>query len=277
MIVNHCFRIKRHRGLYVSSPDLSAEDMRRLQALFPHNEVWVTGKNRLSRVEDNVRYVTGMQAKALYLAITKLYAEKGISTQAYRTGEEVRGALLVSSLESVCNILIDFFEKEFGFKTLKSVSLTIADKRRAQKNLVVQASKHYAAEALVICAGLRPLRQPVGQKLRKKLEDKLGEYEVRIKRFDNAHPDLRSSLNGFQDTTYKILIATAVLNLPQGKQVSLADLASSQLEKFGDKFDARIFLSAAGVIASYILTPIFTNEISFNSCVERLDRLAKAA
>ncbi len=255
MMVMHSFNVQTNNGVK-KSPSLGTGDITRLQKLFPDNPVWQGQEGDVS----NIRHISVEQAKALYEAMVKHYAENGVSEERFQTGNFAGSFAVVSNLQSTFDELIEFFEKALGFTSSEEAKKAISAKQQESKQRKEQARAKYRENALAFFEKLGTLKPPTDAVIRSQLEGKLDEYRKRLKNWRFQHPDLAFLVQpGFRDATFKILVAEAVLN--RTEPVNLRDLFKKQLEKYGDLLDAKEFFSACGVISVYLGTPLLEGKV----------------
>lgn len=238
------------------SPLLGTGDITELKTLFPDNLVWKGHVGGLG----NKHYINVKQAKALYEAMVKHYAENEVSDEQFPTGNFTGSFPVMSDLQSTFDELITFFEKTCGFASSEEAKKAIMVKQQTRKQHEEKARAEYREYAQSFFEKLGTLKPPTVAAIRGKLKRKLIEYKQRLRRWEFQHPDLAFRVEpGFRDTTFKILVTETVLNSTE--PVNLLELLKNQLEKYGDLLDAEEFFSACCTISVYLGTPLLDSKV----------------
>ncbi len=256
MMIMHCFSVGTGRGDEKrESPHLWREDIVRLQELFPKNPVW---DGRTSD-ETNVYHIDMEQSHVLYDAMVQHYAAHDVDDEQYPS-DTLHSTTIMSSLRSVFDEMIRFFEQILGFTCSEEMKRSVAAKQAAHRERVRQAQAKYLEDARTFFKELGVLKPPTDPSIQRRLEEKLGEYRKRLDEWKYQPLDMmfRISLK-LRDSTFKALLVETLLNATE--EVNLLDLWTTQLGKYDHILNADEFYNACAVISVYLGTPLRDSRI----------------
>jgi len=248
MVAMHIIKLSKG-GKTIEGPTLVFADMEKLHELFPANEFWKCQRSSTR----NVYFPTDAQAQALYEALISYYAQNDVSDEQYGTDDFIMGTEIGSSLLSVFDELLAFFEDKVGFTKNTETGAIIAEKQRRHAELVEERKALHEQQVIAAFAGLDVLRKPSDANHVARLSLKLEEYKRR-KGDCHIHPDLAIGIDkNYRCTVFKIEVLEAVLALEEDATLNLRELVIKALPKKG--FHATEYFFACAVIAYYLGTP----------------------